>query len=550
MADLWYRNAIFYALDVSTFLDSNGDGWGDFKGLIARLDYLADLGVTCLWVLPFYPSPFRDNGYDVSDHYGVEPRLGTPGEFVEFLREARDRGLRVIVDLVANHTSDRHPWFQSARSGPDSIYRDYYIWSKEPVDTGRKPVVFSDDDASVWEWDEEAGAYYYHTFYPYQPDLNIGNPEVRAEIRQIVGFWLQLGVSGFRVDAAPHLIEEKGRSGPDDPHRFLRELRRFASVRRGDAALLAETDVEPQQLASFFGSGAGDEMNLLFDFVLDNQLFLALARGEAEPLRTALQLLPPRPETGQWANFVRNLDELDLERLSGPQRREVYREFAPEPGMRVYGRGIRRRLAPMLGGDQRRIEMALSLLLTLPGSPVLVYGDEIGMGDDLSLPERWAVRTPMQWSAEPGAGFSTAEPGSLVHPVISEGPFSYQRVNVEAQLRDPSSLLHWTIRAIRTRRKNPGFGWCEYRLVETGHPAVLAHRCDWEGSVVVAVHNLSGRRAEAELELEPGEAEQLVEILGDGRSPEPEGRGRSLALAPYGYRWMRLGRERDYPHHR
>jgi maltose alpha-D-glucosyltransferase/alpha-amylase len=551
MSDLWYKNAIFYAIDVECYLDSNGDGFGDFKGLIRRLDYLADLGVTCLWLLPFYPSPFRDNGYDVSDHYGVDPRLGSPGEFVEFLREARERGLRVIVDLIANHTSDQHPWFRDARRSPGSIYRDYYIWSEEPVDTGKKPIVFSEDDpedASVWEFDEEAGAWYYHTFYPFQPDLNIANPDVRAEIREIMGFWLQLGVSGFRIDAAPHMIEEKGTEGPEDPHRVMRTLRRFAASRRGDAVLLAETDVEPEQLRHYFGGGDGDEMNVLFNFQLDNYLFLALAREEAEPLRWALRLLPPRPATGQWANFLRNLDELDLERLSEVERQEVYAAFAPKEEMRIYGRGIRRRLAPMLGGDRRRIELAYSLLFTLPGSPLLVYGDEIGLGDDLSLPERWAVRTPMQWSDAPNAGFSAAPAEKLVRPVVAGGDFAYERVNVEAQRRDPESLLNWLREAMRVRRANPVFGWGDCRLVETGHAAVLAHRSEWEGSVVVAVHNLSSKRAQVELNLPEGEADELVNLLGpDAGRHARLSRGR-LELEGYGCRWYRVGPERMQPH--
>lgn len=548
-SDLWWKNAVIYAIDVETFLDANGDGSGDLKGLISRLDYLADLGVTCLWLLPFYPSPFRDNGYDVSDHYGVEPRLGTPGEFVEFLREARERGLRVMIDLVANHTSDEHPWFRAARADRDSIYRDYYIWSDQPADPGKQPVVFSEEGASVWEYDETAEAYYYHTFYPFQPDLNFANPDLRAEVHEIMGFWLQLGVSGFRIDAAPHLIAEKGRTEPEDPHKILRDLRRFASTRRGDAALLAETDLEPDELEKYFGDGDGDEMHLLFNFLLTNYLFLALAREDAGPLQWVLRLLPKRPETCQWATFLRNLDELDLERLTEAERQEVYEAFAPEEEMRVYGRGIRRRLAPILGGDRRRQELAFSLLFTLPGSPVLVYGDEIGMGEDLSLAERNAVRTPMQWSDTPNAGFSAAPTEKLVRPVVSAGSFAYEKVNVKAQERDPGSLLNWLKEVIRVRKMNPTFGWGDYSVMETGNAAVLAHRCDWEDTTVIAVHNLSTRPARVALDT-GGDADELFELLGDRAGAVFETDDGRFEIEEYGYRWLRLGAERAYPHHR
>lgn len=548
LSDRWYKNAIIYAVDVETFHDSNGDGTGDLKGLISKLDYLAELGVTCLWLLPFYPSPYKDNGYDVSDHYGVEPRLGTPGEFVELLREATHRGIRIVIDLIANHTSDQHPWFRHASRNEDSPYRDYYVWSEDPPDTDEKPIVFSDENASVWEYSEEAGAYFYHTFYPFQPDLNISNPKVRAEIHEIIGFWLQLGVSGFRIDAAPHLIGQRGAGKLEDPHEVLRDVRHFASMRRGDAALLAETDVEPDELVRYFGEGDGDQMHLLFNFLMANYLFLGLAREEAEPLRRVLQLLPRRSETGQWANFLRNLDELDLERLSETEREEVYQAFAPEEEMRVYGRGIRRRLAPMLGGDRAKIKLAYSLLFTLPGAPVLAYGDEIGMGDDLSLSERWAVRTPMQWSAEPNAGFSTAPAEKLIRGVVADGAFGYERVNVAEQERDPESLLSWLKEAILARKKSPEFGWGEYSLVETGHATVFAHRCDWEGTCVMAVHNLSAEPADVQLHL-PADDGPLMDLVGpDAGRPAKIEDGR-LHLEGYGYRWLRAGAERGEPHY-
>jgi len=421
--DLWYKDAIIYSLDVKTFQDADGDGCGDFRGLGERLDYLSSLGVTCLWLLPFYPSPNRDDGYDVMDYYAVDPRLGTLGDFVEFMHKARERGIRVLIDLVVNHTSDQHPWFQAARRSKDSPYRDYYIWSDTLPATAHEGMEFPGYQDAVWEWDEVAQAYYFHRFYRYQPDLNISNPAVREEICRVMGFWLELGISGFRVDSAPFLVEMKGAAARpgEDHYDYLREFRDFLNWRRGDAILLAEANVSRDKVCEYFGDDA--KVQMLFSFLLNQHLFLALARQEAEPLVRGMRLAPVPPPTGQWANFLRNHDELDLGRLTDEERQEVFRAFAPDPDMQLYERGIRRRLPPMLGGDRRRIEMAYSLLFSLPGTPVLRYGEEIGMGDDLSLPERESVRTAMQWSNEKNAGFSTADPDRLVHRVIVDGPF-------------------------------------------------------------------------------------------------------------------------------
>ncbi|HET9225160.1 MAG TPA: alpha-amylase family protein, partial [Thermoanaerobaculia bacterium] len=407
MIDLWYKDAVIYSLDVETFQDSNGDGIGDFRGLTERLDYLGSLGVTCLWLLPIHPTPNLDNGYDVQDYYAVDPRLGTLGDFVEFMHQARERGIRVMLDLVVNHTSTRHPWFQSARRDKSSPYRNFYVWSDTLPDNAREGMVFPGYQDSVWTWDEEAKAYYFHRFYAHQPDLDISNPDVREEICRIMGFWLELGVSGFRLDAAPFLIEMKGAGAVgEDQYAYLREFRDFLSWRRGDAILLAEANVEREKMAQYFGEGV--RLHMLFGFLVNQHYFLALARQQAEPLIRGLKMPPPLPPTGQWANFVRNHDELDLGRLTPEEREEIARQFAPDPGMWLYERGIRRRLPPMLDGDRRRIELAYSLMFSLPGTPVLRYGEEIGMGDDLSLPERESVRTPMQWSREPNGGFSTA----------------------------------------------------------------------------------------------------------------------------------------------
>ena len=543
MVDLWYKDAVIYSLDVETFQDSNGDGIGDFRGLGERLDYLSSLGVSCLWLLPIHPTPNLDNGYDVQDYYAVDPRLGTLGDFVEFMHRARERGMRVMLDLVVNHTSTRHPWFQAARRDRSSPYRDYYVWSDTLPADAHEGMVFPGYQEAVWNWDEEAGAYYYHRFYSHQPDLNISNPAVREEICRIMGFWLELGVSGFRLDAAPFLIEMKEAHGTgEDQYSYLREFRDFLSWRRGDAILLAEANVEREKMAMYFGDGA--RLHMLFNFLVNQYYFLALAEQKAEPLVRGFGMIPPLPPTGQWANFVRNHDELDLGRLTPGERQGVFDRFAPDRGMQLYERGIRRRLPPMLGGDRRRIELAYSLIFSLPGTPVLRYGEEIGMGDDLSQPERESVRTVMQWSRERNGGFSTAE--TLLRPPITDGPFGYlSGVNVEEQHRDPGSLLHWMERLITTRKQCPELGWGTCEILEVDDPAIFAHRCDWSGGAVLTVHNLADRPARVRLPHKDGETEPLVELLGDHPYELLE-RDREIELPPYGYRWFRIGGARRF----
>lgn len=534
----WYKNAVFYGLDVSTFQDSNGDGIGDFPGLCGRLDYLADLGVTCIWLLPFFPSPDRDNGYDVMDYFSVDPKFGTFDDFLTFVRGAGERGLRVMIDLVMDHTSDRHPWFQAARQDRQSRYRRYYVWTDAPppIEPGRKNI-FPGEERSVWTYDEIAGQYYYHQFYHFEPDLDVGNPEVREEIKRVIDYWLSFGISAFRVDAVSHMIEPHPVMQPvasHDPHRILRELRSFTSARRADCALLGEADVEPHELAGFFGDG--DEMHLLYNFFANNFLFLTFAIGRAEPLQRCLRLLPSLPDNGQWVNFLRNLDELDLERLTEQEREVVYQSFAPDPGMRIFGRGIRRRLAPMLG-DRSRLELAFSLLFSLPGAPLLIYGDEIGLGEDLSLNGRNAVRTPMQWSRERQAGFTTAGREALPAPVISAGPFGYEAVNVAEQGADPDSLLSWIKRLIMLRRQCPEWGWGSCHVVEMGEPGLFAHRVEWKGRRLLAVHNLTDKAAVARLDRDPHT--KLIPLLSSRTEDDPKN-GTHPALEPYGYRWYRL----------
>jgi maltose alpha-D-glucosyltransferase / alpha-amylase len=539
MRDLWYKDAVIYCLDVDRFQDSNGDGIGDFRGLKDRLSYIAGLGFTCVWLLPFYPSPNRDNGYDVSDYYAVHPELGTLGDFVEFMHLARERGLRVIVDLVVNHTSRDHPWFQQARSDPDSPYRDYYVWSKTKPEDAHEGVIFPGVQDTIWSYDRKAGEYYLHRFYPHQPDLNVGNPRVREEIEKIMGFWLALGVSGFRVDAAPFVVEMKGVDREDvrDPLEFLTDFRSFLQWRRGDAILLAEANLPPAEMLDYF---ADDKLQMGFNFILNQHLFLALARQQAAPLIEGLLTPPPMPEASQWATFLRNHDELDLGRLSESQRQDTFSAFAPEPTMQLYERGIRRRLAPMLGGDARRLKMAYALMLSLPGTPVINYGEEIGMGEDLSLNERDSVRTPMQWSAAVNAGFSTAKAGELISPVVDEGDFDYRQLNVASQRQDSESLLNWLERAIRVRKENPEFGWGKVDIVETGDPAVFGHRLEHDGGVVIGVHNLSDKATRVKLDVSEYEGRRLVDLIDHSEREPVEGQRHEVDMDGYGFHWFRV----------
>jgi maltose alpha-D-glucosyltransferase/alpha-amylase len=535
----WYKNAVIYGVDVGTFMDSDGDGVGDFEGLRSRLDYVASLGVTCLWILPCFPTPNRDNGYDIVDYYNVDRRLGSLGDFVAFMNDAASRGLHVMIDLVVHHSSDQHPWFQAARSDPGSRYRDYYVWTDDPPEETSAVLMFPDVEDSVWERDDGAGSWYLHQFYAFQPDLNIENPNLRAEIRNIVGLWSQLGASAFRVDAASHMLGTEALKPKTDrqPHEFLRFLRDVASSVDGNTVLLAEADVEPDQLARYFGDG--HEMQMLYNFLLDSYMFLALAQGTAEPVKRALDMLPEKPQSTQWVNFLRNLDELDLERLSDDERQIVYDAFAPDSNMRVYERGIRRRLAPMLNGDRSRIELAYSLLMSMPGTPLIIYGDEIGMGDDLTLKERMSVRTPMQWSSAKNGGFSTATKGDLVSRVIDDGSYRYQKVNVVAQRRNRDSLLNWMQRIVQVRRQSPELGHGDYTVLDSGNDAVLIHRCDWEGGTVVAVHNLGAEACEVSVDADL--QSPVVEIFSSQEEGAADLDLASVHLEPYGYRWYRCG---------
>jgi trehalose synthase len=545
-ADLWWKTAVVYCLDVETYLDSDGDGTGDLAGLARRLDYLAELGVTCLWLMPIYPTPDRDDGYDIIDFYGVDRRLGSLGDFVELVRTAKDRGMRVITDLVVNHTSDQHPWFQAARADRDSPFRDYYVWRDEPPQE-QADVVFPDQEDSVWQYDEQAGQYYLHRFYKHQPDLNVTNPRVRDEIAKLMGFWLELGLSGFRVDAVPFFLETTGADAEQlsDPHEYLRDLRAFLGRRTGDGILLGEVNLPHEQQRTFFGGSSGDELTMQFDFIAMQRLYLSLAREDAGPVCEALLARPQVSPDCQWATFVRNHDELTLDKLDDGEREEVFAAFGPDPDMQLYGRGLRRRLPPMLGGDPRRVRMVYSLLFSLPGTPVLFYGEEIGMGENLAVEGRMAVRTPMQWSVAENGGFSTAEASALPAPVV-EGGYGPEFVNVEAQRRDPDSLLAFVTLLVRRYRECPELGWGEFAVLEQPHRQVMAHTVTWEDACLIALHNLGADPVHVQLSMpDVAAATRLVDLLEDGATEVGEDGQVEVALEGYGFRWLRVTRPGD-----
>ncbi|MFI6482443.1 alpha-amylase family protein [Nonomuraea sp. NPDC050663] len=532
-SDLWWKNAVVYCLDVETFKDGNDDGVGDFRGLTQQIDYLAGLGVTCLWLMPFFPTPNRDDGYDITDFYSIDPRLGTLGDFVEFMRTAKDRGLRVIADLVVNHTSTEHPWFKQARSSRDNPFRGWYVWSDTPEPDDPKQVVFPDKEDSFWEYDKKTKQYYLHSFYKHQPDLNVGNPEVRDEITRILGFWMELGLSGFRVDAVPFLIENISPKLPD-PHEFLADLRAFMGRREGSSILLGEVNVPYDDLLNYFGDGNGTELTMCFDFIAMQRAWLSLARSEGEPLASALRERPKAPKDSQWATFLRNHDELTLDKLTEEERQEIFDAFGPEKDMQIFGRGLRRRLPTMLGGDLRRIKMAYSLLFSLPGTPVIFYGEEIGLGENLEAEGRMAVRVPMQWAPE--GGFSQVEPDRAP----PDGAYAPDRINVADQKRDTDSLLRWFQLLIERYRECPELAWGEHTVLDCAHPGIVGWRCDAEDACVVVVHNLTDTATDATLTLKGQASNRLTDLLTDATFDISAKEQVELPMDPHGSRWLRV----------
>lgn len=550
--DLWWKNAVIYCADVETFYDWNGDGCGDLRGMTERIEYLADLGVTCLWLMPFYPTSRLDDGYDITDFFGVDPRLGTLGDFVELVRTAKASGIRVIIDFVMNHTSDAHPWFKSARRSKDSPYRDFYVWSETQPKSSKADVVFPDQEDSLWELEPKTGEWYLHHFYKHQPDLNIENPKVQEEISRTLGFWLQLGVAGFRVDAVPFMFAKDavpGRPDPFDPAKYLGDVRNFVTRRLGDAVLLGEVNVPYPDQKEFFGGPDGDGLNMQFDFIGMQNLYLSLARGDAGPISEALQQRPTLDITSQWANFVRNHDELTLDKLSDSERQEVFDAFGPEPRMQLYNRGLRRRLPSMLGGDTRRMKMVYSLAFSLPGTPVLFYGEEIGMAENLDVEGRFAVRTPMQWTGDVNGGFSKAGARRLPRP-MPDGLYGPDRINAADQRHDHHSFWWFMRNLIYTYRQQPEIGWSTAQVLEQPNPAVLAHVCREDESqwLMVALHNFGAEGAMVPVQLDEAAGCVLVDLLDDLAEHHLDDSGHTeIGLEPYGFRWLRLRRPGDDP---
>jgi maltose alpha-D-glucosyltransferase/alpha-amylase len=538
---LWFQRAIFYEVPLRSFQDSNGDGIGDVPGLIYRLDYLQWLGVDCLWLLPFNPSPLRDGGYDVSDYRSVLPAYGTLEDVRCLLQEAHRRGIRVIMDLVMNHTSGDHPWFQSARSSPDSPYRDWYVWSDTTDRYRDARVIFCDTEESNWTWDDQAGQFYWHRFFSHQPDLNYDNPQVRQAMLDVLRFWLDLGMDGFRLDAVPYLYEREGTNGENLPetHAFLAELREVVDREYPHRVLLAEANQWPEDAVAYFGTPQRPECHMNFHFPLMPRLFLALRRQNREPIVQVLARTPPLPPETQWGIFLRNHDELTLEMVTEEEREFMWAEYARDPTMRL-NLGIRRRLAPLLDNSRRKLELFQALLFSLPGSPVLYYGDEIGMGDNIYLPDRDGVRTPMQWTGDRNAGFSRADFNRLYLPPIMDPVYGFQALNVEAQLRNPSSLLHWVRDHLEVRRRWPVFGSGGFEILEPANQAVFAFLRTGRQATVLCVNNLSHLPEPLELDLRRFAGRTPVEMIGNVPFPPIGELPYLLTLAPYGFFWFSL----------
>jgi maltose alpha-D-glucosyltransferase/alpha-amylase len=541
---LWYKDAIIYELHVRAFFDSNGDGIGDFPGLTQKLDYLEDLGITAVWLLPFYPSPLRDDGYDIADYTDVHPSYGTLRDVKEFIREAHRRGIRVITELVLNHTSDQHPWFQRARrAAPGSVWRNFYVWSDTPEKYKEARIIFKDFETSNWAWDPVAKAYYWHRFYAHQPDLNYDNPAVRRAILRVVDFWMRLGVDGMRLDAVPYLYEREGTNCENLPetHQFLKELRRYIDERYSNRMLLAEANQWPEDAVAYFGNG--DECHMAFHFPLMPRLFMAIRMEDRFPIVDILSQAPPIPETAQWALFLRNHDELTLEMVTDEERDYMYRVYARDPVARI-NLGIRRRLAPLLGNNRRRIELMNGLLFSLPGTPVIYYGDEIGMGDNIYLGDRNGVRTPMQWSVDRNAGFSTAPRQRLYLPVIVDAEYHYEAVNVAAQQANPHSLLWWMKRLIGLRKQFKAFGRGSFEFIPVENRKVLAYVRRYEQETILVVANLSRFVQWAELDLSAYRGLVPVELFGRIEFPLIGDEPYRVMLGPHSFYWFSLERPR------
>ncbi|MBN1205072.1 MAG: maltose alpha-D-glucosyltransferase [Myxococcaceae bacterium] len=536
---LWYKKALIYELHIRAFADSNGDGHGDLPGLIEKLPYLQDLGVDCLWLLPHYPSPLKDDGYDIADYYGIHPDYGTLADFQRLVEAAHQRGIRILTELVVNHTSDQHPWFQESRRDPKSPKRDWYVWSDADDKYKGTRIIFLDTERSNWTWDTVAKQYFWHRFFSHQPDLNYDNPEVQEAMLDVMRFWLNMGVDGFRCDAVPYLFEREGTHCENLPetHAFLKRLRKTIDTEYPNKMLLAEANQWPADVRVYFGDG--DEFHMGFHFPVMPRLFMAVRKEDRTPIVEILQQTPEIPDNCQWAIFLRNHDELTLEMVTDEDRDYMYREYAMDPRMRI-NLGIRRRLAPLMDNGRRRIELMHSLLFTLPGTPVMYYGDEIGMGDNIYLGDRNGVRTPMQWTGDRNAGFSRADSARLYAPVIADPVYGYQAINVEAQERIKTSLLHWVKRLIKVRQRYPAFALGRLRFVNPDNRRVLAFTREWQGQTILILCNLSRFAQPAVVDLREWEGYVPVELMGETPFPRISSLPYQLSMGPYMFLWFRL----------
>jgi maltose alpha-D-glucosyltransferase/alpha-amylase len=543
---LWFKTAVFYEIHTRAFFDSSDDGSGDFRGLTQKLDYLQWLGIDCIWLLPFYPSPLRDGGYDIAQFKDVHPDYGTLDDFRVCVEQAHERGMRVIADLVMNHTSSEHPWFQESRSSADSPKRDWYVWSDDPTRYPDARIIFVDSETSNWTWDPVAGQHYWHRFFHHQPDLNYDNPEVREAMLDVLRFWLDLGLDGFRLDAVPYLYERDGTNCENLPetHAYLKRVRAEIDANYPDRVLLAEANQWPEDVVHYLGDG--DECHMAFHFPVMPRMFMAHRREEATPIYEILDRTPPIPRTTQWGLFLRNHDELTLEMVTDEERDYMYEEYAKDPRMKL-NLGIRRRLAPLLEGGRDEIELMHAILFSLPGSPVLYYGDEIAMGDNVYLGDRDGVRTPMQWTGDRNAGFSRADFARLYLPPLMDPVFGYQALNVEAQLRSQTSLLRWLRRFIELRKGHPVFGLGDYDPQRSANPRIFAHVRSYESDIVLCVHNLARSAQAVELDLSRFEGKVPVEMLGRTAFPRIGELPYLLTLAPRGFFWFQLMEAEEAP---
>jgi maltose alpha-D-glucosyltransferase / alpha-amylase len=541
---LWFRKAVFYEVYVRGFHDANADGSGDFVGLTEKLDFVEWLGVDCIWLLPMYASPLRDGGYDIADFFLTHPDYGTVEDFTRFVEAAHQRGIRVIADLVMNHTSSDHPWFQEARSSPDSPKRDWYVWSDTNDGYPDARVIFLDTETSNWTWDPVAGQYFWHRFFSHQPDLNYDNPEVQEAMLDVLRFWLDLGIDGFRLDAVPYLFEREGTNCENLPetHEYLKRVRKEVDARYPDRVLLAEANQWPADVVQYFGDG--DECHMCFHFPVMPRLFMSLRREDAAPIVEILGNTPTVPENCQWGLFLRNHDELTLEMVTDEERDYMYTEYAKDPRMRL-NLGIRRRLAPLLDNGRDEIELMTAVLFSLPGSPILYYGDEIGMGDNVYLGDRDGVRTPMHWTGDRNGGFSRGDFAQLYLPPLMDPVYGYQSVNVEAQLRIPTSLLRWLHRFISLRKEHPVFGLGTYEALPTSNPKVYAHVRTYEEDLVLCVHNLARSAQAVELDLAQFAGKVPVEMFGRTRFPRIGDLPYLLTFGPRGFYWFQLREDEE-----